>query len=380
MVICLLQCIVLCGVLRSVEVVRPLAENAADVFLALEATQGMLPAEDSETDDSARRFMEMLRAADQRLASLSLTYRADYDSEAYPPGTCLIREIRAKRPHFLYHRTAHGHDRLDWRDDRLTQCTHLVDDEWVTEFPFNRSYSRGELDNGDSLPGTLQVEFLFLALGWWPFDDREPPRINGAKFMIREIVDAVGYRVSPQRVQVAGIVCRVLENPKSGDRIAVDPVRGIILARELRDPESGHTMQRFELTDHIACNGGVWIPREIRNMRYTLGAKGEPSRLETDATFVLSEIRVNDVADREFAWSPRPGSIELSSDGSYRQVVQGGVDHCDEIVGWAEQYLIASVNERSRMVSTRTLLTWLGGIVVLGGLCAGVVKASGFGG
>jgi hypothetical protein len=309
---------------------------AAGLLLLAGAGRG---AEAPPAEWSAERLRAEILRAQQAVHSLYVVYRSRpgaYDPKEYPPGTYLLRVVAAKEPHFLYHVGAHGHDRMDWRDDPLQQRCYVTADRWWVDVPVNRTYFGGKLRPADPLPGSMPGELFFLATGLWPCAGREPPRFEGRPIVLREVAASADYKVvRPRQELVDGHWCHVLEHPGL-DRLWVDTRRGCaLLARESYAGKYQALMQRLELGGHREAAPGVWLPGWLRNVQYDYLARTPEARAKPagDATCDVLEARANDVDDALFRFTPPPGALDQTTE-PWRQTEPGGLDHLDSLVGW----------------------------------------------
>jgi hypothetical protein len=298
------------------------------------------PAGAPDRPPAAEYSAEGLRAgileAQRSIKGLRVAYRSyDYDPRRYPRGSYSHRIVAARSPGDLYHVSAHGHDRLDWRDDPFQQRATISGQHLYNEFYINRVFFDYDVRPEDGLPGSLSSEFFFLATGIWPLEGLRPPRPDGRAFVLREVAASPDYSaVRPEQEMVGGRWCHVLEYP-GYDRLWLDAGRGFaLLARETHSVRTGALVQRVELGGHREVSRGIWMPRTMRNIQYDHNARTEEGRRRVylDATHDVTEVEVNDQVDsRLFAFHPRPGSMRTDPGKPLVQVRPGGLDHLDDL-------------------------------------------------
>jgi hypothetical protein len=300
----------------------------------------------------------MLKSHGQ-IRSLHVEYISYYkDDVSGVKNEYLYRVVVAEGPYSLYHASAHGNDRLDWRDDPFQQRAYVTRDHLYNEFPLNRAYFERSLKPEDRLPGSLQVEFFFFATGIWPLTERHAPQSFGRAYMLVDVCrEKERYKVRPRQESVNGRRCHVLEDP-GRDLLWVDAsIGGALIARETFNPEGGALMQRIDLLGHREVTPGVWLPSSIRNMQYESAAPIEGRRrVLTDALFTILKAEVNKVDPSLFEFRPPPGSLLLKPDNSFKQSTPGGLDLLDCQVRWAKKYYPDSGRVASSPLRTTKLV------------------------
>jgi hypothetical protein len=295
---------------------------------------------------SAAELRARLTSAADAVRSVYAVYRADMtgpgSARDLPAGSYIYRTVAARSPGYFYHHGAHGHDHLDWRDDPLQKRIYVETDRWYLEKPLDRLYSGGRLKPGDKLPGSTPSEVFFVATGVWPLDQRPAPRFQDKEpFMLRDVGKCDQYSfVRPQQEQLDGHWCHVLERPGI-DRLWLDVDRGCaVLAREVRNADTGAAMLRFELGGHREASPGIWLPGWIRNIEYDHEAKtaeGQQRRVK-DGRLKVLEVRVNQTDEDFFVFRPPPGAIRVDRKGRPSQTVSGGLDHLDNLARWVREH------------------------------------------
>jgi len=103
------------------------------------------------------------------------------------------------------------------------------------------------------------------------------------------------------------------------------------MARESFVVSFGAKRHRYELTDHVECEEGIWMPRRVRNIYFDCAAT-EPEKRKrrvVDSRVFVDEISVNTLSERDFEFSPSAGALLTYDSGcpdaDYpRQAVEGG--------------------------------------------------------
>ena len=323
---------------------------------------------------SASQVRSGISQAQARIVAFRITYEITYPSEeGWPLGGYLRRTTAAKSPHFFFHETAHGHNALPWQDDpRLRRCYIVGDhasDEWVNY----RSYNHTQLLPSEGLPGSMPDESLVHATGMWPLDGRPAPRFEDRPIVLREIAENEKYKVVRSlQEQCDGRWCHVLEYP-GRDCLWIDAHRGFaLMAKETRDTNFGHLIERIELGGHREIKPEIWLPTWIRNIQYDFKAKTPEGRQQKviDSKLKLLTVQINeDVSADVFRFVPPAGALWLNPPGGEPvQTSPGGEEHLDHLVEWARKY---GPSERLQASTTAKVLPFgcaLVALVLLEGL------------
>jgi hypothetical protein len=249
----------------------------------------------------------------------------------------LHRVVAAKAPDLYFHWNAHGTVGLEWKQDPLQQRFIIGSDFVVADRPPKRVYTFLTSPPDERLPGTAPLEFLFVALGWWPFEKRPSPMLfDGAPAVLPAIAASEKYRVLPEQELVGETWCHVLEYP-GRDKLWIDLDRGCaVLVREMYGPNPGQLFQRIEASGHREVKPGIWVPARFRNM--VPGVRDPKDNQTVDSILNVINVRINeDVSDDLFRFEPLPGSIELTVDGIVRQEAAGCDDYLNELVDWIQR-------------------------------------------
>ena len=283
-------------------------------------------------------LLEGLRAVDEKAQSWYIEYESDEQNHpGAPPGGRLYRVVAAIAPDRYYHYSAKHTDEYSWHEDPLRQRLIINGACVVSERPFDRMFRIRRLNPKDGLPGTAPEEFLFMALGWWPLREWAPPkRLPNGPCVLRDVVHSGGYAVREAQELVGDRWCHVLESDY--DRLWADSARrGVLLRREVLDPENGAVLQRIEMRDHAEVSTGIWVPMTFVNAVF-----GEPhtsSDDTTESTLRVVAVKVNEpLPNGLFEYKPRPGSIQFHADGHVEQAVPAGTEHLDDIANWIKMH------------------------------------------
>jgi hypothetical protein len=287
---------------------------------------------------TADEIKDRLAAAQRLIRSIHLKYRAPAaEGMGAPSGGFVRREVIAREPCLLLHSSAHGHDALAWEDDPFQQQTIVLQNRYYNSFPINRTYATGPLGPEDSLPGSLNKEFVFVGIGLWPFPGRPAPRTETGPIVLVEVAQSPAFKdVGPLQEPVDGRWCHILSRDEE-DFLWLDVARGCtLMRRETRDPIQGNILQRFDFHEHAEDLPGVWLPRLVRNTQYRpLSEAGAREQINFSAMIELEIMGVNCVEDSQFEFEPPRGAVLLGDDlPSSRQVRAGGVEHLDSLVQW----------------------------------------------
>jgi hypothetical protein len=338
---------------------------------------------------SAKQLREGLLQRHQSVRSVYAYYRADdtYKGDRrFPPGSYLVNIVAAKAPYQFFHVFAHGHDTLDWRDDRRQQTTYVTADKTATQKSVDRTYTTRPIKPTDPLPGTMPWEFYFAATGLWPTDGRPTAKLNGRPYMLLDIATNEDFReVRAEQDLCDGRWCHVLECP-GYMRLWIDAGRGFVLmARETINTTNGALIERIESLDHREFRPGVWLPTRFHNLQYDHKAKDPAARgrKTLDSYLHVRQTRVNDVEDELFEYKPPPGAIRLGAEAMPPQTATGGLDLVDDLARWIEVYQLteAGKNPAARAGGAfRVNGLWVAAtvVVVLVSLCEAALLLRGF--
>jgi len=292
------------------------------------------------TDEVRQRLLD----AHRRVRAWYIEYESPRElMKSGQEESYLRRVVAAKVPDLYFHWNAHGTLGLEWEDDPLQQRFIMGSSFVVADRPPQRSYIYMTWAPEDPLPGTAPNEFLFVALGWWPFPKRPPPTLfDGAAAVLPAIASSADYRVRPDQELVGERWCHILEYP-GRDKLWLDCDRGCaILVREMYGPNPGQLFQRIEASGHREVQPGIWVPATFRNM--VPGVRDPKDNQAVDSIINVLNVRLNeDVKDDLFEFEPLPGSIELTVDGVVNQEAAGSEDYLNEVVDWIQRNDLISI-------------------------------------
>jgi hypothetical protein len=315
---------------------------------------------------------DRLLEANSRIRAWYLEYESRGPGRAGEGVSDVHRVVAAKMPDLFFHWSSHTHPRLDWREDLYQQRLTLFPDRAVAERPAHRQFCVIPLPGDAPLPGTMPQEFLFLALGWWPFPHRPPPRMAGdAASVLPAMASSPRYALRAHQELLCGRWCHVLEYARH-DKVWLDLGRGcVIVAREAYNSETGGILQRVESREHREVQPGIWVPFEFGNTIFgTASSASEGTRVfkTVDATLHVLEVRLNgDVQDSVFRFEPLPGSVETDANERTRQVVPGGLDYLEEVIQWINRFFVFAPTDAGATWATSEAL------IEYGIICAAVV-------
>ena len=268
--------------------------------------------------------------------ALGLPFYAHKTLAARFPDSCLYRG--AKGP-VDSEKPRDGVASRSWRNHPFQDWMLVTSTRNYWGRPWNREFSDLTLARDAPLPAKIQGEVLFLALGWWTFQDRPSPRLGGdIPRSIPDIIRSKRYAIAAQQELRDGVWCHVLEDP-ARDRIWIDCVRPFaIVAREIADITTGAKIAQIEMSGHREDKPGIWVPREIHHIQFNYRAptpEGWRERLIESRVRIL-DVRLNeDVDEGLFRLGPMPpGALWHFPEGRYEQVEPGGFDHMDHLAAW----------------------------------------------
>ena len=309
---------------------------AAVIMLSL-PTVGM-PSEYRQATLTTDELKQRLLEAHRRVRAWYIEYESSRElMENGQEESYLRRVVAAEVPDLYFHWNAHGIPGLEWQEDPLQQRFIMGSGFIVADRPPQRSYTFLTSAPDDPLPGTAPFEFLFVALGWWPFEKRPSPTLfDGAPAVLPAIVASEEYRVHPEQELVGQRWCHILEYP-GRDKLWLDCERGCaILIREMYGPDPGRLFQRIEASGHREVQPGIWVPARFRNT--VPGALDPKDKEIVDSILDVVNVRLNEDVDNDlFRFEPLPGSIELTVDGTVRQEAAGCEDYLNEVVDWMQR-------------------------------------------
>lgn len=197
--------------------------------------------------------------------------------------------------------------------------------------------------NSASLVYASKIRFdpILACLGWWPENDERPgdDLADKPQVYLRFALACSGYCLRPKLEPVDGSLCCVVEAPTL-DRIWLDPRKGFaIRKRETCDPLSGAIVRRQtssqfrEWATNSSQEHGFWIPARIRVENWN--RNGDATHFEIS----VEDVRVNQVDDSLFKFTPLPGTLVVDRDTDSHRQVPGGEDLLDHTVEIAQQLL-----------------------------------------
>lgn len=350
---------------------RSAKTSALFVMAAVCFPSAVMPAEQRPAVFTTGELQQRLLKANARVHAWYVEYESARQlASGVPTESYVHRIVAAKAPDYYFHWTTHGTASYDWRNDPNQQRFTLAPSGAVIERPFHRQFRYLSLAADAPLPGTMRQEFLFLAMGWWPFPKRPSPPC-----LLPAVARSRNYVANPWQELVQGRWCHILEHPDH-DRLWLDCDHGcVILRRELFDPKNRLLSQRIESSEHREIQPGIWVPFVFRNMLFVAN-RAQPQEAKAaktlDATLKVREARLNEhVSDNIFRFEPLPGSIQSIGDGQddrIEQVVPGGADYLEELIDWVQhQFAFSGIPTRDSGSDREAVLEYSaigGGIIV----------------
>lgn len=284
-----------------------------------------------------RRLRELYGSIKSFYAIYEISSSPDEDR---PLGDLLHREVAMLAPAFVLHFNAHGNSRVHWSDDLRAQWAHVTPTTVTSNWIRNRTHSVWKWDStkDSSLPGSLPQEWFFKATGLWPLEDRLAMKAeNGIPFPLRLVAEDQRYSLAdPPTEDVHGRLCHVICR-EGLDRIWLDLDRNCALvARELYEASTGKCLLRFEVTPQKQIVPGIWLPEQIRQIRFDPDRQVESTRFPlVDFECKVTNWRVNDLTEEEFLFHERPGEVWLNPPEKVpRQTQPGTEDYLDDVAAW----------------------------------------------
>jgi hypothetical protein len=225
-------------------------------------------------------------------------------------------------------------------------------------FVASRMYETSRNNASSIYMWKVRLDPILDCMGWWPENDDSPvnPDVREAAMPLRFALELSDYVLNPELEVVDGHRCCVLESPAL-DRLWLDPQIGYaIRKRETFDPASG-VMLRRQLSSEfrryeadVAGRQAFWIPLRTRLELRNAGADLSESR---GYDIVIEEVRVNEVDNCAFDFTPPPGTLIQDRDSGKVYQVPGGIDLLDNTVALA-RYVLQSFGGPVPQVSSKT--------------------------
>jgi hypothetical protein len=292
----------------------------------------------AEPDEAALR--RQILESQAKIDCLVVTYRdSDYPAR-YPHGYYSHQVTAWKNPDRFRQLIAHGHDRLDWKDDPLQQEAFVVGDHFMRLNAANGTIQLASLAGTNRLPGKLEQSFYLMATGIWPQQRWEPFRPEGEPYALSEVAESSKYQLQPELVSFADVLCHLLQRP-GRDRLWLDANRGgTLLRRELLSPETGELMQEIRCEEHVEATPGVWLPMQIREIHFDITAPTAEGRrrIVRNSLVKVLDLHVNAECDHACDFMIPAGALLLSHDDPPRQVGSEGTAHLKKISIWLARY------------------------------------------
>lgn len=320
---------------------------------------------------SAEGLARELTAQSTSLTALSLVYREEPEGNktGRPHGAYLRRVLMARGPYWFLRDNAHGHDGFRWEDDPWRKQFLITPDGATLVEHLNRVIMQWDLDPSTEAPADVRNEFIFQALGWWPFSRWSPPQVYGRPWSLPRLLKEDRYRLRPRTAPLRSRPCAVFELPQR-DVLWVDSARPrCVLRRDVYNPRTGALASRYDMDDFYEAGDGVWLPRTIRNRQFDPEASTPElqARLIIDATFRLENIKINrDVSTDAFRLDLTPGTVRrVVTDGPERvEPIRDGQDeHFRSVLTWSKS-VAGHPRQGTRESPRDVLLSVLVGLVL----------------
>ncbi len=294
------------------------------------------PREANPSFQSVGQIRDAVRAARQRISSLSVTYAVDHPIEADGRERIRSRHTIVADGILRFgentHSTRSFPEALDLNHTRVYYTGETFD----VFYPRQRFYETSRRNARLDYTLKIRSDFILECLGWWPPGDDSLPANQERPHYLHLVVDDKDCRVSPDQGSVDGHPCRVIELAAGDaivDRIWVDPALGFaVRRREKYEPGSGQPRVRYELSDHREVGLGIWLPWRIRRTSFEPGKAGDPPTAR-EVTALVEHSAVNHVAPSAFKFVPPPGTLTQDRDTGELSQTPGGLEFLDETIG-----------------------------------------------
>ena len=333
----------------------------------LDGSESDGPPSEMKADELKAGISRVLNSITSVRLVYSIAHTGDVQNPTSPgPHLTVRREMILRRPHFGYFSMAHADNVVAFDDDPFAVQWFVNADELVSVRPFERTFGKRRLNK--SLTLNIDPGHYVRSTGMWILP--QSPDVDGFPTLNDIVQDAAWSVVNARQVKVAGVYCHVLKKQDGLERLLIDTSRWVVIRREKMTPE-GHLYSRFDFDDFVDCGNGSWFPKSVRSWRFDAFADSPETRgrVVKDTTLTVSTIAVNSDDAGVVAFVPSPGSCERASDGSWRQVTDGGTELFDNYVRWCQAHL--GIQPHSGGRSQRTVLT----IAFLSSLVVGLVIA-----
>jgi len=283
-----------------------------------------------DTDPGVRvsEFKYLLGQWQERITSIDVSYRCGGYSRNYPPGTFVYCTMKMDRRGRFLHFVAHGYDKMNWRDDPLSQAAIGNTTNWVHSSPINRIFRCYDLDVRSPLPGSLSEEFYLQATGLWP---SSRPRSETDR-SLQMVVESERYNELDKDLhEVNGELCQKLSWP-GNEELYFDINRGCTLVRrDMLDPEGHRLMMRYDFQDFQEFGTDIWLPMKILIFENNGDAL---TGVEIPRVVEILECSVNnDMPDSMYNVTFPAGSLVYEVGGT-TSTTEGIESHLNELVHW----------------------------------------------
>ena len=313
--------------------------------------------ETSPSPSTAAQVRDAVRAARQRMTSLSVTYVVDHPVELAGREPLRSRHTIAADGILRFgentHFTRSFPEVLDLNHTRVYYTGETFDVFYPRQRYYETSRRNARLDY------TLKVrsDFILECLGWWPPGDDSLPENSELPHYLHLVLARNDCRVSPEQESVDGHRCHVIEF-QSGrtlvDRIWLDPAFGFaVRRREKYEPGSGQLRTRYELSELREVGPGIWLPWVLRRTSFERGTAGDRSAVRVATGLVESAI-VNQVAATIFKFQPPPGTLTQDRDTRELSQTPGGLEFLDETIDTLKAIIATSAPFQPQSAIGRT--------------------------
>lgn len=310
----------------------------------------------TEESQSAQIFAEILRIQNT-IESVELVYTAKTKNTNPVDPYSYIKTHYAAKGINRFRETLHWSTR---RESSLDQ-NHLR--QIYTGKQFNvfyipsRVYEVGSTSPDDEPPWKLRIDRILDCLGWWPEQDQQPPTNDDSiSRYLRFACVSEHYRLEANEI-IDGERCHVLTSP-GRDKIWIAPEKGYaIVKRHIYDRITGKLLRSQHSKDFRKLSAGegspqiaLWYPRNISIETYLDNNQDEDFGKSVEIS--IDELRINQVEDRLFAFTPPPGTITTNRDTGEVKVIPGGMELLDETISVSDTILNLAPEKRITSASS----------------------------
>lgn len=285
---------------------------------------GFAPAARRPTASTLADVRARVEAARGRLRSIKVEYEGKNAARGESGEPSHVYRVAAAKGVNRYISTAPVvNGRVDDGDRRFTRSFY-DGKSWNAFHAYNRVYETSRRFADATFTAKARGEAYLECLGWWPPDDpSDPLTLDGRPFFLHLVLAHPRCRLAADQEEIDGQWCDVVDVP-GFDRVWVRPdgmaARRACFAGNGREPS-----MHYELTDFRPVAAGVVLPHAVRRVEYSDVDHG----VLFDMRYRVHRVRVNDVPNSQFVFTPGPGTLVYDRDTDTPSQVPGGLDLMD---------------------------------------------------